>query len=122
MSIADITGFSCTLVPSMSLSCGQSHQRIVSAALAAADRYFEVLDTVPEIKDAPDAVHISQVEGRIEFENVSFQYGEDIPVLKNINLVIEPGQMVALVGPTGVGKTTMANLIPASTTRRRGGC
>jgi ATP-binding cassette subfamily B protein len=113
MSIADITGFL--------LYVGSFYEPVVQLnhinesfqqALAAADRYFEVLDTVPEIKDAPDAVHISQVEGRIEFENVSFQYGEDIPVLKNINLVIEPGQMVALVGPTGVGKTTMANLIP----------
>lgn len=81
-------------------------------ALAAADRYFEVLDTPPEIKDSPSAREIPYVKGSIVYENVSFQYGEDVPVLKDINLKVEPGQMVALVGPTGVGKTTTANLIP----------
>jgi ATP-binding cassette subfamily B protein len=80
-------------------------------ALAASDRYFEVLDTEPDIHDAPNAMELERVEGYITYENVSFNYDE-VPVLKNINLDIKPGEMVALVGPTGVGKTTMANLIP----------
>ena len=80
-------------------------------ALAAADRYFELLDTKPEIQDAPDAVDLKDVQGHITFENVDFHYDET-PVLKGINLEIRPGEMIALVGPTGVGKTTMVNLIP----------
>jgi ABC-type multidrug transport system fused ATPase/permease subunit len=65
----------------------------------------------PDIHDAPGAVELESVEGYITYENVYFNYDE-VPVLKNINLEIKPGEMVALVGPTGVGKTTMANLIP----------
>ncbi|QUL99430.1 MAG: ABC transporter ATP-binding protein [Candidatus Fermentithermobacillus carboniphilus] len=112
VSIADITGFllyvSSFYDPIMRLNqVNESLQQ----ALAAADRYFEVLDTEPDIKDAPDAKELTQVKGHIVYENVSFRYGE-APVLKNINLEIKPGEMVALVGPTGVGKTTMANLIP----------
>ncbi|MGB4735414.1 MAG: ATP-binding cassette domain-containing protein, partial [Bacillota bacterium] len=80
-------------------------------ALAAADRYFEVLDIEPDIHDAPDAIEVKTVKGHIVFDNLSFDY-DGIPVLKNISLEIKPGEMVALVGPTGVGKTTMANLIP----------
>lgn len=113
LSIADITGFLLYVAsfyePVIQLNrINESLQQ----ALAAGDRYFEVLDSIPEIKDEPGAVDLSQVKGHIVFENVSFQYGDDIPVLRNINLEIKPGQMVALVGPTGVGKTTMANLIP----------
>ncbi len=112
MSIADITGFLLYVTsfyePVMRLNrLNESLQQ----ALAACDRYFEVLDTEPEIDDAPDAVELEGVEGHITYENVSFNY-DDTPVLKNINLEIKPGEMVALVGPTGVGKTTMANLIP----------
>lgn len=81
-------------------------------ALAAADRYFEVLDTEPEITDSPDARELPAMRAHLAFDNVSFRYGEDTPVLNNINLEIQPGEMVALVGPTGVGKTTMASLIP----------
>lgn len=84
----------------------------LQSALAAADRVFELLDTEPEIKDAPSAREMPKVIGSITFDNVSFQYGDDVPVLKDIKLEIHPGQMVAFVGPTGVGKTTMANLIP----------
>jgi len=113
ISIADITGFllyvSSFYDPIMQLNrTNESLQQ----ALAASDRYFQVLDTIPEIKDAPEAKDMDVIRGSIVFENVSFQYGDDVPVLKDINLEIEPGQMVALVGPTGVGKTTMANLIP----------
>ncbi len=112
MSIADITGFllyvSLFYEPIMGLNrLNESLQQ----ALAASDRYFEVLDTQPDIDDAPGAMEFGKVEGHITYEDVSFNY-DDTPVLKNINLEIRPGEMVALVGPTGVGKTTMANLIP----------
>lgn len=112
VSIADITGFLLYVglfyEPIMGLNrLNESLQQ----ALAASDRYFEVLDTQPDIDDAPDAVEFGRVEGCITYENVSFNYDET-PVLKNINLTIKPGEMIALVGPTGVGKTTMANLIP----------
>lgn len=112
ISVADITGFllyvSLFYEPIMRLNqLNESLQQ----ALASSDRYFEVLDTKPDIEDAPNAIQLGRVEGRITYENVSFNYG-DTPVLKNINLEIKRGEMVALVGPTGVGKTTMANLIP----------
>jgi ATP-binding cassette subfamily B protein len=113
ISIADITGFllyvSSFYEPVKHLNrINESFQQ----SLAAADRYFEVLDTEPEIVDKPSAIELPDIKGHIVYDNVSFQYGEDVPVLKGINLDIKPGEMVALVGPTGVGKTTMANLIP----------
>ena len=112
ISIADITGFllyvSLFYEPIMGLNrLNESFQQ----ALAASDRYFEVLDLQPDIGDSPGAVQLDTALGHITYENVSFNY-DDTPVLKNINLDIKPGEMVALVGPTGVGKTTMANLIP----------
>jgi len=112
ISIADITGFllyvSLFYEPIMGLNrLNESLQQ----SLAASDRYFEVLDLQPDIGDSPGAVQLDTALGHITYENVSFNY-DDTPVLKNINLDIKPGEMVALVGPTGVGKTTMANLIP----------
>lgn len=81
-------------------------------ALASAERVLEVLNEESEIKDAPDAVKLDRVKGEVEFSNVSFQYVEDIPVLKNISFKVKAGETLALVGPTGVGKSTMASLIP----------
>ncbi len=80
-------------------------------ALASAERIFEILDTESDVKEAPGAIDIGKASGNIRFENVSFQYTDGIDVLKDINLEIRPGEMVALVGPTGVGKTTMVSLI-----------
>ena len=80
-------------------------------SLAGAERVTLVLDTPSEIQDAPDAADIGTVEGAISFENVSFHYSNKIPVLKNISFSCKPGMMVALVGPTGVGKTTATQLI-----------
>jgi ABC-type multidrug transport system fused ATPase/permease subunit len=80
-------------------------------ALAGAERVFEVLDTEPDITDAPDAISIGKSNGQLEFENVDFHYIENRPIINDINFKIEPGQMVALVGPTGVGKTTIISLI-----------
>jgi ATP-binding cassette, subfamily B, bacterial MsbA len=81
--------------------------------MGAADRIFtEVLDVVPDIRDAPNAKDLSHVKGRIVFEHMSFHYNADVPVLRNINLTIEPGQVVAIVGQTGSGKSTLVDLIP----------
>jgi ATP-binding cassette subfamily B multidrug efflux pump len=83
----------------------------VQAAVAGAERIFELLDTQPEITDAPDAVRLPPVQGRVEFDHVTFSYQDEEPVLQDISLVTEPGQTVALVGPTGVGKTTLVSLL-----------
>lgn len=80
-------------------------------AIAGADRVFEVLDTEPDIMDQPGAVDISDSRGEIIFNDVSFNYISSVPVLQNISFTAEPGKMVALVGPTGVGKTTIISLI-----------
>ena len=76
------------------------------------DRFLEMINRKPEIIDSPDAVELNRVEGRIDFENVSFSYNDKAEILKNINLTIEPGRNVALVGPSGGGKTTFCSLIP----------
>ena len=80
-------------------------------SLAGAERVTLVLDTPSAIQNATDATDIGTVEGAINFENVSFHYSNKIPVLKNISFSCKPGMMVALVGPTGVGKTTATQLI-----------
>ena len=80
-------------------------------SLAGAERVALILDTPSQIENAPDAVDIGKVEGAITFENVSFHYSNNVPVLKDISFECKPGMMVALVGPTGVGKTTTAQLI-----------
>ena len=84
----------------------------LQAALAGAERIYNILDEEPEPPDPPDAVELGETEGRISLENVTFAYDPGRPVLQNINFDIEPGQTVALVGPTGAGKTTIASLVP----------
>jgi len=81
-------------------------------ALASAERVIDIIDEESEIKDSHDAYEINNVRGKIEFRNINFHYIEGISVLKNISFMVNPGETVALVGPTGVGKTTIANLIP----------
>ncbi len=85
----------------------------VQNACTAAERVFQTLDTEPEIRDAPDAVEPKQIEGRIEFKNVTFYYDRDAgdPVLSGINLTVEPGELIGLVGHSGSGKTTLVNLL-----------
>ncbi|MCE5223054.1 ABC transporter ATP-binding protein/permease [bacterium] len=76
-------------------------------------RFCQIMDITPDIKDEPGAVTLSQCKGLIELDHVSFQYeGSDKEVLHDLSLTITPGENVALVGPSGVGKTTIANLIP----------
>jgi ATP-binding cassette subfamily B protein len=83
----------------------------IQSALAGAERIFEVIDTVPELTDASDAIGVDDFQGDVEFENVDFEYVPDVSVLKDISLKAEPGQTIALVGPTGAGKTTIVNLL-----------
>ena len=81
------------------------------SALAAAERVFELLDIEPEIQDAPDAVELPKLKGQVRFESVRFSYDSDQPVLQDINLVVSPGQTIAIVGPTGAGKSTLVSLL-----------
>ena len=75
-------------------------------------RFLELMRTEPTIKDRPGAMELGNVEGRVDYENVSFDYGNGVPVLKDIDLHIEPGQCLAVVGPSGGGKTTLCQLLP----------
>jgi subfamily B ATP-binding cassette protein MsbA len=83
-----------------------------SKAAVGYERIREVLDVERDVQDLPGARKAPRFRGKIEFENVSFSYGENGPTLNNISFRIEPGQVAALVGPTGAGKTTVINLIP----------
>jgi ABC-type multidrug transport system fused ATPase/permease subunit len=84
----------------------------IAAGVAGAKRVFEVLDRDPVIKDRPNALHLPRKPRTLRLEDVSFEYRPGEPVLKNINVTIPPGQMVAFVGSSGVGKTTLLNLLP----------
>lgn len=80
-------------------------------ALASARRVFEVLEEEPIEPDKESAVSLEDVDGRVKLENVCFSYNPEIPLLENMNLDVKPGQRVAIVGPTGCGKTTLINLL-----------
>ena len=79
---------------------------------AGFSRFLELMRTEPTIKDRPGAMELGGVEGRVDYEHVSFDYGNGVPVLKDIDLHIEPGQCLAVVGPSGGGKTTLCQLLP----------
>ena len=83
----------------------------IQSALAGAERIFEIIDTESELTDAPDAVSSDDFVGLVEFNDVDFSYVPGVQVLKDIDLKAEPGQTIALVGPTGAGKTTMVNVL-----------
>jgi ABC-type multidrug transport system fused ATPase/permease subunit len=80
-------------------------------SLAALDRVLEVFDTQPEVADAPDALNPPDFEGEVGFEGVTFWYNPGAPVLREVSFRVRPGEVVALVGPTGAGKTTICRLI-----------
>ncbi len=79
---------------------------------AGFDRFLEIMRTEPEIKDAPDALKLGEIEGRVDFNDVSFHYDNGVPVLQHIDLHIAPGETLAVVGSSGGGKTTLCHLIP----------
>ena len=83
----------------------------VQIAYAGAVRIFEVLDADSEVQESPEAKVLDKCDGSIEFDDVSFYYNKEEPVLKNISFAAKPGEMIAVVGPTGVGKTTIVSLI-----------
>ena len=83
----------------------------IQAALAGAERVFEIIDTAPEIQDAPDALPMEETQGHVFFDRVNFGYEPGSPIIKNMTLEAKAGQTIALVGPTGAGKTTIINLL-----------
>jgi ABC-type multidrug transport system fused ATPase/permease subunit len=95
----------------VSALCDLNNQ--IQNACTAAERVFQTLDTEPEIRDVADAVDLPRIEGRIEFQDVRFYYDRDAgdPVLSDINLAVEPGELIGLVGHSGSGKTTLVNLL-----------
>lgn len=84
----------------------------VQPGLAAGERAFQLLDTTPEIDERPDALPVAGFRDALRFENVTFAYGEGEPVLRDVDLEIQPGDVVALVGPSGAGKSTLADFVP----------
>ena len=84
---------------------------ILQSTAASAERVFEILDAAEEEPDAPDAVELANPEGRVSFQHVRFGYREDKILISDMNIDVQPGQKVAIVGPTGAGKTTLVNLL-----------
>ncbi len=84
---------------------------MIQSTLAGAERVFAILDEQPEITDAPDAQPLGRMAGDVVLDDVSFSYEKGVPVLEHVSLHAEPGQLIALVGPTGAGKTTVMNLL-----------
>jgi len=84
----------------------------IQSAIAGGERIFGLIDTEPDLKDTPGAIQMPPIVGRVEFEHVSAEYEPGQRVLCDVSLLAEPGQTIAIVGPTGAGKTTIINLIP----------
>ena len=84
---------------------------VISRVMASCERIFEIMDIQPEVADRADAIEVNAILGKVEFNEVNFAYKPDEPVLRKINFAVAAGQTVALVGPTGAGKTTIINLL-----------
>lgn len=84
---------------------------VIQQTAAASERVFEILDAKEEIPDCVDSLDASNIEGKVDFDNVNFSYTPEVPLIENLNLHINPGESIAIVGPTGAGKTTLVNLI-----------
>jgi ATP-binding cassette subfamily B multidrug efflux pump len=84
---------------------------IMQSAMAAAERVFGILDTKPEVMENPDPAEVGSIRGKVEFDGVFFSYAAEKQILKGISFSVEPGRSVAIVGPTGAGKTTIINLL-----------
>lgn len=84
---------------------------VIQQTAAASERVFEILDAKEEIPNCVDALDASNIEGKVDFDNVDFSYTPEVPLIENLNLHINPGESIAIVGPTGAGKTTLVNLI-----------
>ncbi len=94
--------------PIMNLS--NFYNQFVNAA-SGAERIFEIIDTKATVTDSPEAVKLAPVKGRVQFKNVTFGYDSQTDVLKDVSFTVEPGETIALVGPTGAGKSTVVNLV-----------
>jgi ATP-binding cassette subfamily B protein len=84
----------------------------VQSAIAGGERIFTLLDEPPSVQDKPGAKDLAQIVGKVEFDHVSAEYKQGVPVLKDVTFAAQPGQIIAIVGPTGAGKTTIINLLP----------
>ncbi|MBF0543633.1 MAG: ABC transporter ATP-binding protein [Candidatus Riflebacteria bacterium] len=85
---------------------------LISQSVGAGERVFEILDAPVEISEKENAISLKDCKGGVSFENVSFSYGAEELVLNNVNLIVSPGEVIAIVGPSGAGKSTFVNLIP----------
>lgn len=113
LSLAMITGFlmyGISIAASLGGLGGLYGQ--LNAAIGGVQRVFEILDTQPSVRDAPEAAILPASQGRLSFKDVSFSYEQDVPVLQDVSLEVQPGEVLALVGPSGAGKSTIFNLIP----------
>jgi ATP-binding cassette, subfamily B, multidrug efflux pump len=112
MSLGDVQAFiQYSRTFSQPLTQVASMSNLLQSGVASAERVFELLDAPEQSPDPVDPVHVDRPNGRVAFEDVSFRYVADTPLIEHLSLVAEPGQSVAIVGPTGAGKTTLVNLI-----------
>jgi len=84
---------------------------MLQRAMAGGERIFQVLDTEPRIQDRPDAIELEEVEGRVDFDHIDFHYVPGVPILRDVDLHVKPGETIAFVGHTGAGKTTITSLV-----------